>query len=468
MNPRRVAAPAIVLIAGSLALLPPAGALPAGARVALALALGAAAVALLGWRDAAVSAAREREARQAAAPGSDDAGAAPPASPEPPPARAAEPPASGPDRDRERKPAGAESLLPRRLVRAAAHEINNQLTAVLAQADLLAPRVADEPIASGHVERIRSASERMVRLARHLLDLGATGELAPEPRSLDAALTELEPILRHLGGTHVRVQTRAGAPDTPVLAPAGAIERAVLLLVLSEYAGSTAPGRVTIETRPVTLVDASALALGLRDGAYLQLRVALRHERPASVDEVGGGSDDDAVAAMKALAASGGGAVAVTSEDASTRVVTLWWPAAATASPSTLATSASGETAAQILLVEDEPMVRSFIAEALRREGHHVLDVADAEAGAAVLASGVRVDGLITDVRLPGMSGPALVRHARDLRPGLPALYVTGFGGDESLVRGSGDDAPCLLKPFRAAALAEAVATMLNRPSGTA
>jgi len=124
-----------------------------------------------------------------------------------------------------------------------------------------------------------------------------------------------------------------------------------------------------------------------------------------------------------------------------------------------------GETATlrTILLVEDEPMVRSFMVEALQRAGLKVLEAPDAETGWEIaMREGLTIDALVTDVRLPGMSGPELLRRLRETRPDLPALYVTGYAGDDTLRSGSLNDAPCLPKPFRTGDFVDAVKKLIS------
>ena len=113
-----------------------------------------------------------------------------------------------------------------------------------------------------------------------------------------------------------------------------------------------------------------------------------------------------------------------------------------------------------ILVVDDEPMVLSFMSEALRRAGYAVLEAPDAETGWELAQDAESIEALVTDVKLPGMPGPELVRRLRGLRPGLPALYVSGYVGDE-LVPGSGADAAFLQKPFRTSDLVATVRALV-------
>jgi DNA-binding response OmpR family regulator len=80
-----------------------------------------------------------------------------------------------------------------------------------------------------------------------------------------------------------------------------------------------------------------------------------------------------------------------------------------------------------ILIVDDEPMVRSLVAISLRDHNYRTLEAQSGEEGKAILEQGTRIDALVTDVKMPGMNGFELSRHARSMIPGLPILLMSGF-----------------------------------------
>lgn len=100
---------------------------------------------------------------------------------------------------------------------------------------------------------------------------------------------------------------------------------------------------------------------------------------------------------------------------------------------------------AKILIVEDEPTVRSLLCELL--SSHECSPVRSAEDGLELL-SDLAFDLIITDVKLPGMGGEEFLREARILAPGVPVIVITGADGDESKFMDAGAFA-YLLKPFR-------------------
>jgi two-component system, cell cycle sensor histidine kinase and response regulator CckA len=118
--------------------------------------------------------------------------------------------------------------------------------------------------------------------------------------------------------------------------------------------------------------------------------------------------------------------------------------------------------AASLLLVDDEPLVRSLVARGLRRGSYEVTDVSSAEAALDVLADpGKTLDLLITDVHMAGIDGIELARRARALRPGLRVLLISG--SPDVPTDSSGSAYPLLLKPFGSPELLAAVEAALGR-----
>ncbi len=109
-----------------------------------------------------------------------------------------------------------------------------------------------------------------------------------------------------------------------------------------------------------------------------------------------------------------------------------------------------------VLVVEDEDMVRAVAERALSRQGYKVLTANDGEQGLEVLASGEKIDLLISDVVMPNMDGPSMVARARDTHPDLPVLFMSGYA--EEQLRKSIDlaNVAFLPKPFSVSQLAEA------------
>jgi CheY-like chemotaxis protein len=122
----------------------------------------------------------------------------------------------------------------------------------------------------------------------------------------------------------------------------------------------------------------------------------------------------------------------------------------------------SQATPATILLVDDDPAVRDVTAAMLEDLGYGVVEADDGAAALDLLAKGVRVDLMLADVAMPGMSGTDLIREATARRAGLPVLLVTGYA-DERALAVVGEDR-LVLKPFRTEELGRKVRVALSGP----
>jgi CheY-like chemotaxis protein len=160
----------------------------------------------------------------------------------------------------------------------------------------------------------------------------------------------------------------------------------------------------------------------------------------------------------------------------------LWLPAAdfdestSVAAPQgaagvTESTPDSARKTARLLVVDDEEMVREALAEHLEYEGFVVLAAANGTEALGLLAAGEAVDALVTDLSMPGMDGIAVIRAAQERRPGLPAMLLTGYAGDDAALAVSGAISgtfSLLRKPVRIHDLVDKVQALLavaaNRP----
>ena len=116
-----------------------------------------------------------------------------------------------------------------------------------------------------------------------------------------------------------------------------------------------------------------------------------------------------------------------------------------------------------MLVVDDEPTVRMLVTEVLEDLGYTAIEAADGAAGLKVLQSDVRIDLLVTDVGLPGgMNGRQVADAARQLRPGLKVLFITGYAENAVLSHGHLEPGMHVLtKPFRMEALASRIKDLI-------
>jgi CheY-like chemotaxis protein len=145
---------------------------------------------------------------------------------------------------------------------------------------------------------------------------------------------------------------------------------------------------------------------------------------------------------------------------------TLWLPAVDHSRVESQAATHETEVPARpmsVLLVDDDDLVRAGAAVMLEAFGHSVVQVSSAARALDHLASREHFDVLVTDQRMPGMTGVDLIRRARFMRPDLPAVLITGY---TDAIDPDASVLPVLAKPFRAAELARAVADAVKHDHG--
>ena len=336
-----------------------------------------------------------------------------------------------------------------RLAGGVAHDFNNLLTAIGGYAEfLIAGFDADDPRREDALE-IARASTRAAALTGQLLAFSRRQVLRPEVLDVGHVLDGLENLLSRLLGAHVTLTTSA-QPGCFVEADRGQLEQVITNLAVNARDAMPGGGRLSLEARTIE-----------RDGAYVELTVAdtghgmdaetLSHIfEPFFTTKSKDEGTGLGLATVYGIVTQSGGDVLVTSEpDAgSTFRVLLPLCGGAVTTPDEPAPEPVSRGAETILLVEDEEMIRRLVRDVLTRSGYTVYD---APAGAAALellrSHDGEIDLLLTDVVMPGMSGPTLARLATDERPSLRVLFTSGYTNEPEEIVDAPDSA-FLGKPF--------------------
>ncbi|VTU01071.1 pas pac sensor hybrid histidine kinase : Putative uncharacterized protein OS=uncultured Desulfobacterium sp. GN=N47_I07080 PE=4 SV=1: PAS_2: GAF: PHY: PAS_9: PAS_9: PAS_3: HisKA: HATPase_c: Response_reg [Gemmataceae bacterium] len=356
-----------------------------------------------------------------------------------------------------------------------AHDFNNILTGVRVFADLLVEDLPPDAPGSELADEIRRAAERGANLTRRLLAFSRNQIVRPATVDVNALVADLCEMLRRLIGEDVAVAT-ALAPDAPhVLADKGQLEQVVMNLVLNARDAMPAGGRLAVATAGVPAADLPAACRpAARAPAYLRLTVAdtgtgmtdevkARLFEPFFTTKEPGKGTGLGLATVYGIVRQTGGAVTVDTHPGRGTTFAVYLPAAApdprpaeTGTALRVRPRAGGAT---VLVVDDDPMIRRLAQLVLTQAGYRVLLAAGpAEALDAVAARDARVDLLLTDVVMPGLSGRELAERLTAARPGLRVAFLSGYTTDTVLRHGIREERVNFLqKPFSAEELLQFV-----------
>jgi PAS domain S-box-containing protein len=372
-----------------------------------------------------------------------------------------------------------------------AHDFNNILQAIQGSAALLERRPADAAWTLRMSRMILDSTERGVAISRRLLSFARRGNLRAEAIHPADLLADMSEILEHTLGRGITVRIDAARQLPPFLADKAQLETALINLAMNARDAMAGQGLLTMSAsaewipgehqagQPSSLKLGSYIWLRIADtGAGMDAATLARASEPFfTTKEVGKGTGLG-LSMAKGFADQSGGALLIESNLGQGTTVNLWFPVVAETAAAERPAEQShaqplGSDSPSLLLVDDEEIVRTVLAEQLRAEGYAVLTAPSGAAALDQLGRGVKVDVLVSDLSMPGMDGVTLVQEAHRLRPDLPAIVLTGFvtaAADLALGGALSGNFSLLTKPVDAHRLADRIAVMraaAARPSST-
>jgi signal transduction histidine kinase/CheY-like chemotaxis protein len=320
-----------------------------------------------------------------------------------------------------------------RLAGGLAHDFNSLLTVITNNATQLQESQPLDEHGRVAAEETLQAGRRGVALIRHLLAVSRHKQ--PEPRvfALNPLIQEWSTLLGHILGEGFTTTLELTDESTLVFADPAQVEQVLVNLVASSRAGLSGGGRLALSTRVIGVQPGA----GLEPGSYVQL-VVERAEgdgkkplNPYLSLETDGRSSSLGLASVGGIAQAWGGRVSVEREDSDGVRFEVMLPAPAP-SLSLLADerepSKPAPSNATILVVDDEPTLRSVIRRCLTREGYTVLVAEDGEQAFKLACShSDSIHLLLTDVVMPGLTGLELAQKLQPLRPEMAVLFISGF-----------------------------------------
>lgn len=357
-----------------------------------------------------------------------------------------------------------------RLARGIAKELVDLVTAIQGHASLVLEDLADDPRSARSAEAVRRATERAAEVAHQLLALSGDQVLRPRPLDLNQAIAGSIRLLGEIAGrsTTIDLELDPHLPDIEV--DPDQLDHVLVGLVASSRDRMRPGGTITFATRPGTSANGEPdVVLTVRDnGAEIPQEELDQIFEPFHARRSADGNLWLATA-HGILAQSGGSIRAASGPEGTTFTVRL---PASTDMPIRERPRAVEPLPAGtewIMVVEDEDGVRDFISRALGRLGYHVTAVSSGEEAMERTRGyfAEPIDLLITDVVLPGMSGPELATTISSSRPTMPVLFVSGYASDVTAFHGlPGLAANVLAKPFGMDTLVRRVRAILDDRSG--
>ena len=366
-----------------------------------------------------------------------------------------------------------------RLAGGVAHDFNNLLTVILGHCELLLMGLDPNDRRRTGIQKIHKAGVSAAGLTRQLLAFSRKQVIAPTLLDLNTVVTDIRAMLGRLIGEDVTVVLGLQPNLAPVKADRGQVEQVVMNLSVNARDAMPAGGTLTIETANVELDEHYAKThVSVTPGRYVVLTVtdtgtgmtpqvqARLFEPFFTTKEVGQGTGLG-LATVHGIVTQSGGSVSVYSEVGRGTSFKVYFPRA---DPADVVSEGSAlvpplRNAAQtVLVVEDEEGLREVATQLLQAQGHTVLVAANAEQAIRQFEENASIGVLLTDVVMPGASGPELTRRLVERRPALKVIYMSGYTEDALGQHGVLNPGVVFLhKPFTSETLGRKICEVLAR-----
>jgi len=360
-----------------------------------------------------------------------------------------------------------------------AHDFNNMLTGIIGGIN-----VAKRRIASGRVEDVdrfmdaaTDSAHRAAALIARLLAFSRRQTLDAKPVDVAAQLDATRQLLERTLPESIEIDIEVESDIGKLVADANQLESALLNLAVNARDAMPDGGRliisatrVVIEESDIDLKSGSYIAIAVRDtGVGMPPEIIDKVFDPFFTTKPIGQGTGLGLSMIYGFAQQSGGAVRIDSIPDKGTSITLYLPSSQNSpeqeasQPKAEAVEGSGQA---VLLVEDDDSVRMLISEVLTSLSYRVHEAADASIAVPILQGSTAIDLMISDVGLPGMTGRQLAEVARQHRPELPILFVTGYA-ENAMTKASflGTNMAMISKPFSIDALAAKINEMIAPPT---
>ena len=356
-----------------------------------------------------------------------------------------------------------------------AHDFNNLLAVVLGNLELLRKRLPDDPKIKRFLDNSFEAAQRGASLTRRMLSFARRQELKVEPVNVPDLVRNMSDLVQRSIGPAVQVDTRFPLRIAPALADANQLELAVLNLMVNARDAMPEGGRVTVEAReevvranPSSLKPGVYVCLSVTDtGEGMDQETLGRAVEPFFTTKGIGKGTGLGLSMIHGFAEQSGGRLTLRSRKGDGTTAEIWLPAAPGDAVSALGKPAEeiASDAARpsqgltVLVVDDDHLVLMNTAAMLEDLGHDVIEATSGDQALRALRRGRRIDLIVTDQLMPGMTGTQLIAAIKAEWPHTPLILASGY---MELSEGTDPDVPRLSKPFRQADLAREMALIFE------
>ena len=372
-----------------------------------------------------------------------------------------------------------------------AHDFNNVLTAIIGTCDLMLLRHTPGDSDYDDIQQIQANSNRAAALTRQLLAFSRQQTLRPEVLQLPDVVSEVTPLIQRLLGEKISFFVQHDRNLGAVRADPQQLEQVIMNLAVNardainsngKRPGGSA-GRISLLTRMIAAKDVRQLGsevlpaddytvLIVQDtGGGIPAHVLPKLFEPFfTTKEQGKGTGLGLSTAYGIVKQSGGFIFADNVSDSSGNPVgarfTIYFPVHRGEAPrrkeAPEPVSSDWSGGGKILLVEDEDMVRAVAERALSRAGYQVTTASDGEEGLAAIEQETDFDLVVSDVVMPGMDGPAMVRAIREKLPEMPILFMSGYAEEQLRKDINIPDMHFIAKPFSVSAIGDQVSSVMR------
>ena len=367
-----------------------------------------------------------------------------------------------------------------RLAGGISHDFNNLLTVILGYTDISKRNLKEGDPLLRNLDEIGKASERAASLTRQLLAFSRRQVMQPKVFDMNTVVNDLKKMLRRMIGEDIELRVSSQTDLGNIKADPVQLEQVIMNLVVNARDAMPRGGKLSIETSNVYLDESYAREhVTVEPGEYVMLAISdtgcgMNEEtqqhifEPFFTTKESGKGTGLGLSMVYGIVKQSGGNIWVYSEEGRGTTFKIYFPRVTAEAEEYKRSNGVIEApkgCETILLVEDAALVRTLAREVLETAGYRVLEAASAEAALNLCENinGTRIDLLLTDVVMPGMSGDDMSKILLAKHPNLPVLYMSGYT-DEAIVQ-HGVLEPglnFLQKPFSPGALALKVREVLD------